>query len=354
MKYFLLLLCCFVLFPRLYAVEGTVHLSNGKSHTGKISLSHAISFRDIFRQKDISLSLSQIYRISLLEEGIYGNVPFDEDLAAHSRIEKKYLMGVTTWEGKIYWGYFNCRVTIRDRAKTLKFTLSHTQTTNQLKLSELYYIKELVCQPPKDGAVPSDEESLSLCGSIHPKGVFKDAYAVHYQLGIIFPGQISEEGGWYSFANIVPGNYDLIFSGERNIVFAMSPPMRKDLMDNEVNEESLQLISWLENTGNRGGNRRTLYLSGRRSDARAIVSEEFLARPEKLSLEETTPKKGLRLFWLCLASWRGHNFAIKNFQLLSRQELTVSPPQLCLDPRLSNIVVPLDGGKRRYDCLWED
>jgi hypothetical protein len=323
----------------IHAVEGSIILSNGLTYTGKITLSLPVQFHDIYRRKFIFLALSQVYRITLWEESVLFGKPWREEKdPSEPAIEKKYLMSVITWEGEQYWGYFHCRVTLHEKFRQHKFLIAPIQVVRNVPFSELYYVKEIICQATPKVSIPDPSRLLALCGKIQPAKVFHTIYAVHCQLGIIFQGIISQDGQWYEIQDIVPGHYDLFFVGDREFVFGITPPDRKSLLDQEVVSSRPGFEKWIAS----GSNRQLLYMMGRLSDIKAIVAEEILSSNQEREC----------VFWLCLCFYRNGEWRLKNYHLLHRQNGNIPWPKLLVDPTVANVVVPLQPGKIQYDCLW--
>jgi hypothetical protein len=329
-------------------VDATIHLSNGKSLFGKVTLNQPIEFQDIFLRKYVSFTLPQVFRLFLVEEGITSRTPWQEaDNKADGRVEKRYLMSVITWQGEQYWGRFACRLTLHEKYKKLvKFIIAPIQVNDNLKFSELYYVREVVCQPSQLSNV-AKLQWLSLSGSVKAGKTFHHIFAVHHELAIVFPGSMDATGEIYEIPDIAPGIYDLFLVGDKEVWFAPLMPHRKNWFDLEVYNGDARLHNWL-NAQEGNSCRRVLYHWGRQSDTRALVGDEV-----KL-LEADGSYSWRRSLWLCFCAYHQERWHVKNFHLLYQHQGTEALPKLLLEPRLGNIGIPAEtNGKKRYDYSWD-
>lgn len=317
------------------ALSGTVFLSNNKTYIGKISADrNAISFWDIFRQKYLVLPLRKLYRICIWEKSVRFSWIWGSN-KTKGNWERHYVMSLSTWEGKRYWGYLQLRLKITMENKTKSFFIVQTQASRQKALAKLYYVKRVEFTPPEDVTLPKQEQFLSLSGKLQPVRHFSRVYAIHYQLGIVFPGEILP-GGYYSIANIMPGHHDLIFIGDRVMIFALSLPARKDLLDKRIPYFSSVFQSWIEKKEERTS-RELAYMQGRYSDMRTIVVSKNKSHWE---------------LWFYRCAFKNEQWNIVYSHLLYRQPIAETCPQMFFDTKLQNIFTPLDGGKRVYNCIW--
>ena len=348
----------YFIFVPAWAIEGTVLLSNGKSCSGKLSLSRALQFDDLFTKKPVFLALSQVFRIIVWEQTTIFAIPSQQsdtpDAIATPALEKRYVMGVTTWTGESYWGYFHCRITVKEKHRERKFIIAPVQVARNIPFSDLYHVKEVICQPAPSGNIPAADQLLYLCGVIKPGKAFRRIYAVHQTLGLIIAGKIFPEQNWYEIRDILPGNYDLVVVGETEVLFAFTPPERKHIMDKEVNEFSSDFMTWIEGQPSQDGQdrikRRLLYLVGQRSDTRAILAED---NQSTANTDAEAPRIiGARRFWLCLCSYRHEQWQINNFQLLLQQDSDKAWPNFLIAPELGNVELSSQGGKQQHDLVW--
>lgn len=324
------------------AEEGSVFLQDGTVHSGKIFFNRPVYLDDIFRRKTVSLSLSQIYKISVVEEA----QEFSGSPLSLAHID--YLMGISTWEGKSYWGKFGCRVSVAAGRKKHDFFLVETRET----LDRSRSIREIVFAAPSGHRMPGAVTSLG--GELKPAGIFYGLCALHHERHVIFTAQISPEKDRYDIADIMPGEYDLFAVGKDAVVFCLSTPLPKAVLDTEVTPYSTgfrHFQNWIEKEAfaDAKSSKILLYAAGRLSDTRVIVMEEVTT----VASADPGLRQGKRLFWLYYCHCKSDRWRVRKIHLLSQQDLAEPVPRFLLDPRLSRIVVPVDGGKRRYDCVWE-
>lgn len=344
------LLCCLLLLsflPRLSAVEATVYLSNGQSLFGRVTTNRPIEFQDIFHNQFVAIPLSQIFRLFLVEEAAMFCSPWSNgEQEQQEAVEKRYLMSVITWNGKQHWGRFDCRVTVHEKyQKQRHFFITPIQVARNLKLHELYYVKEIVFQNAQPEAV-GKLQWMSLAGKVKSAYRFHHIFAAHQQLGIVFAGSFDMSGENYQIPDIAPGIYDLFLVGDKQVLFATSVPQRRHWYDIETREDNPVFRHWL--TGQAPATSlKVLHQWGRQSDTRALVGEE------KQIVEYGEAKKQKSL-WLCFCFYHHERWQIRNFQLLYQDDRQIPLPILLFDPRLSDVTIPLDtSGKRRLDYVWE-
>ena len=333
------------------ALEGTVYLSNGEIHEGKIMLGRPIDIQDIFTRERISLQGSSVYRIDLLVESFKKFVPWSGNPSLPKSMERNYLMRVTTWEGNRYWGRFSMRVIVQRKQKKIKLYLPTSQVSRIIQNEEeMYYVKAIVFK--KEGvSPPGPEKFLSLCGDLRPANVFTQVYAVHRFLGIVLEGKIDEKGERYTIQDMMPGNYDLLLVGKDEVVFGLTPPERKGIMDKEVYPEIDGFSSFVQNKEEMVSSRKLMYGVGRYSDTRAFVLEEKKIESEEAFPGFPTMERRLCL-WSCERTSRG--WQRKNSTVLMTRSVESAFPVLLLDERLCNVVVPPDGGMRKYDFFADE
>jgi hypothetical protein len=264
-------------------------------------------------------------------------------------VERKYILSMSTWDGVRYWGRLNLRISVVQPHKKRRFILSSTKASSLVVDNETVNHVKNVIFTRAEGKAPGADNFLSLCGKLEPAGVFQKIYAVHHELGIIFPGEITKNGTWYSIPDVMPGSYDLFLIGKSEIVFALSPPERKNLMDFPISENTQHFTSWLASGNTK---RELLYCIGRQSNTKAIVAEEKMTQlvqmPGKILPLQAVPKRFLYL-WLC--SFRSGRWEQNNFCLLYEQDTQKALPALLLDANLANITLPLENGPQQYDYL---
>ncbi len=339
---FLLVFCSFHFLEG--AVTGTVYLSDGKIYQGAISLSRSLYFQDLIQRRPVAIRLEQVYMLELILQSQGMKQSSQEE--SSSSIERRFILGVHTWDGQSYWGQLHNKVfvTLANRKK-YGFGLPKVQLLRNIpEVLNQGYFMYLIMDAGTKHKVP---DLRKLTGAISPGGIFQQVYAVHENYGVVFAGRISADGQTYQFTRLIPGYYQLFWIGPKEIVFGMNPPPRHDLMDTLVDMEASTLGSWIRQHSDGGISMQMIYACGRYSKVQALVMQEStrLASPGLPTIQDVIQE---RKFWLWICSFRQNKWRVNHSVLLFQQKKSQPWPQLFHDDRIAQVWVP-DTGTRTFD-----
>lgn len=321
-------------------LPGEVTLSNGQKYTGQISLNRRLSFQDLVQKKNVHILLSQVYRIETMIESTapYENWQARENLT----LARRFILSIHTWEGQTYWARLHLQVFVRlANQNRLTFVLPKTQFVSQglnsANATQTKIVTQIQFFPPSPNCVPPT--LLSLSGSISPPGIFCKVYALQEQYKIWLAGEVAQDGASYHIKSIMPGNYQLFFATNRELVFGLQEPLRANLMDKEIASDMPILDFWVKSQADTMYQAQMLYAIGRHSMAKILVMQQPL--PNVIS-----GKQKIEL-WLC--KFHQNRWLVQCRYVLLEQPI-VQRPVLLYDTRLENLIVPIHAsGIQRWD-----
>ncbi len=326
---------CFCFFPCLAGVEGEVFLENEKSFSGLISINRNIRFKDIFRDQVFNFRLEDIAQIELKEESTRPVILLQAKRAEDKLV--KYMVIITTWKGKKYWGRKSFNLTVYNdnnmgERRKKRFVLPKTQ---KLSLRTLERVKKVIFRSSTYG-FPNLDRILSLSGKVSiaaakKKNLFQKVYALHRDLPLVFSGEVKENR--YLIRNLVPGKYDLFFVGDTAIVFFLSPTKRKAILDKPTLYAKNSLSNWVKSRSEVKLSRRLFHFSGHYSNTRAMVLEG----ESQVSL------------WVC--NLQSRQWYLENSYILYKSKDKGKQPALLFDPRLGFPTLKTNSKQVRYDYV---
>lgn len=316
------ILFLFLFSLQIFGLEATITLEDGTLYTGSIS-ARSIQFKDIFRKEKKKFRLREIYKVDLLYETISQNLRWK---SKKKQEFKEYILAITTWSGERYWGRVRWSIKLKNKKKSHRFVFPKKQVVKQKR--KFFYAKKLILKAKKETKKkPSSKKFPSLKGKLSSYLNVANIFALHCELGVFFEGQINDDN--YKFEDILPGNYDLILMTKKGLIFSLTKPRRKTILDRAINFQNDRILhNWIEGQSNFQISYTIMFYIGHLSDTRILIMEQ-------------TKNTARYLLWISRYGKNIKKWAKKNYAILYEQKTKKNDiiPKLFFDRNLGNIKV---------------